>query len=131
MSSSGPIVVNIPRLPVPSTELVDHILEGIREVKGFDIAVMDLRQLRNAVADYFIICSGNSDTQVGAIADSVEHIVRKNIRERPWHSEGPRKGEWVLIDYVTVVVHVMLPRAREFYGIEELWGDAQITRYEI
>lgn len=109
--------------------MVEEVLRGIREKKGFDISVLDMRGLKNAVADFFVICSGNSDTQVGAIADSVEYEVKKNLKERAWHVEGERKGEWILVDFVTVVVHVMLPRAREFYGLEELWGDAQVTHY--
>ncbi|MBX3102165.1 MAG: ribosome silencing factor [Bacteroidetes bacterium] len=112
-----------------STTLAHEVIAAIREKKGFDIALLDLRGLRNAVCDYFIFCSGNSDTQVKALADNVEHEVRNKLREKPWQSEGNRTGEWVLLDYINVVVHVMLPRIRDYYGIEELWGDAEITRW--
>jgi ribosome-associated protein len=114
---------------VDSAALAQEVIAAIREKKGFDIALLDLRGLRHAVCDYFVFCSGNSDTQVKAIADSVESEVRTRLREKPWQSEGNRNGEWVLLDYINVVVHVMLPRIREYYSIEELWGDAEITRW--
>lgn len=107
--------------------LADAAIEGIREKKGFDIAVLDLRGLSHAVCDFFIICTGNSSTQVSALADSVEHVVRNKTGESPWHVEGHANAEWILIDFVNVVVHVFQPQARSFYGIEKLWADASVS----
>ena len=112
-------------------KIVLSVLEGIRERKGFDIAVLDLRNVKNAVADYFIICSGGSDVQVKAIADSVVNQLKEDLEERPYHVEGAKIGEWVLVDYVDVVVHVFQKAPRAFYDLESLWGDAEIKRYEI
>lgn len=98
----------------------------MQEKKAHDIAVIDLRRLPNAVADYFILCSASSDTQLDAIARSVEDEVHKITNQWPWQSEGRTNREWVLLDYVDVVVHVFLRDKRAFYALEELWGDAPI-----
>lgn len=107
--------------------LLDEIIKGIEEVKGADIKKMDLRQIDNTPCDFFIICSGNSNTQVAAIVNSVQKTVSKALHEKPFHTEGLEVAEWVLIDYVNVVVHVFQRQTREFYNIEELWGDAIST----
>jgi len=107
--------------------LLDEIIKGIEEVKGADIKKMDLRQIDNTPCDFFVICSGNSNTQVAAIVNSVQKTVSKALREKPFHTEGLEVAEWVLIDYVNVVVHVFQRQTREFYNIEELWGDAIST----
>ncbi len=107
-----------------SLSLRDLVIEGMLEKKAVDITVMDLKGVKNAVADYFIICSGNSDTQIDAISDAIEEIVYKNSSQHPWKKEGRQNKEWVLIDYVDVVAHVFNQEKREFYAIEELWGDA-------
>lgn len=114
---------------VEAETLVQTILYGIREKKGVEIAVLHLGALKNTVAEYYIICSGGSDKQCQAIADSVEDEVRKAHNEKPWHVEGASRGEWILMDYVNVVVHVFIPRAREFYQLEELWADAPTERW--
>lgn len=108
-------------------QLITAIIKGIDEVKGADIQLFDLREIENTVTEYFIICTGNSNTQVNAISSSVQKIVGKDIQEKPWHVEGEQNAEWVLIDYVNVVVHVFQKQIREFYDIESLWGDAKIT----
>jgi ribosome-associated protein len=97
------------------------------ERKAQDIVVLDLRKVKNAVADYFVICSGTSDTQLDAIADSVEEEVKKQSGEVVWHKEGKANREWILIDYVDVVAHVFKKDRRKYYDLEELWGDAQVT----
>ncbi len=107
--------------------LLDEIIKGIEEVKGADIKKMDLRQIDNTPCDFFVICSGNSNTQVAAIVNSVQKTVSKALHEKPSHTEGLEVAEWVLIDYVNVVVHVFQRQTREFYNIEELWGDAIST----
>jgi ribosome-associated protein len=120
---------NTLRVLVPEI-LADAAIEGIREKKGIDITILDLRGLTHAVCDFFIICTGNSSTQVSAIADSVEDMVRKKTGESPWHVEGNANAEWILIDFVNVVVHVFQPQARSFYGIEKLWADAGVKNYQ-
>lgn len=104
--------------------LTQQVVAGILEKKGQNIKVLDLRNIENAVCDYFIICEGNSNTQVDAIADSVEDTVKKNLNQRPYRSEGWENALWILIDYVNVVVHVFEKETRYFYNLESLWADA-------
>jgi len=113
-----------------SEQLSKVVAKGMQEMKAEDIVVMDLRSVNNAVADFFVICSGNSDTHIDAIAESVDHEVNKTDGQNPWHREGLNNKIWVLLDYVDVVVHVFNPDNREFYALESLWGDAKITRYD-
>jgi|TARA_B110000967_G_scaffold47675_1_gene48332 ribosome-associated protein len=112
---------------VSTDELIAVIIKGIDDVKGENIQLLDLRDLENTVCDYFIICSGNSNTQVNAISGSVQKVVSKEIKDKPWHIEGQGNSEWILMDYVNVVVHVFQKHVRDFYDIESLWGDAKIT----
>lgn len=107
--------------------LLANIIKGIEEVKGNDIDILDLREIETSVCDYFIICNGNSNTQVNAIVNSIQKIVSKELKDKPWHVEGTDNGEWVLMDYVNIVVHVFQKHIREYYNIEGLWGDAKIT----
>lgn len=100
------------------------------EKKAQNIVVMDLKNIKNSVADYFIICSGNSDTQVDSISTSVDQEVYKETKQNPWHKEGFQNKEWVLLDYVDVVAHVFLRDKRKFYDLESLWGDAVSTTVE-
>jgi ribosome-associated protein len=118
------------RKGVSSEILSETIVKGMQEKKATDIVVMDLRKVRNAVADFFVICSGNSDKQLDAIADSVDQEVYKALKENPWHTEGKNNKEWMLLDYIDVVVHVFRKDRREFYALERLWGDADITEIE-
>tara|TARA_R110002012_G_scaffold277793_2_gene465302 strand:- start:1172 stop:1543 length:372 start_codon:yes stop_codon:yes gene_type:complete len=113
-----------------SDDLIAHIISGIEDVKGKEINLLDLRELENTVCDYFIICEGTSNTQVNAIVSSVQKKVSKAIKDKPWHVEGENNGEWVLMDYVNVVVHVFQKNIREYYDIEGLWGDAKTTVIE-
>lgn len=111
-------------------QLITQIIRGIEEVKGKDIEILDLRDIENTVCDYFIICNGTSNTQVNAIVNSVQKSVSKTLKEKPWHVEGSDNSEWVLMDYVHVVVHVFQKHIREFYDIEGLWGDAKSVKIE-
>lgn len=111
-------------------QLITQIILGIEEVKGKDIDILDLREIENTVCDYFIICNGTSTTHVNSIVNSIEKIVHESIQEKPWHVEGSSNSEWILIDYVNVVVHVFQKHIREFYDIEGLWGDAKSVRIE-
>jgi ribosome-associated protein len=110
--------------------LNESIVIGMQEKKAEDIIVMDLKNIKGAVADYFIICSANSDTQADAIADSVEKEVFRLSSQNPWRSEGRQNKEWILLDYVDVVAHIFKKDRREFYALEELWGDAKIINIE-
>ncbi len=113
-----------------STLLSEVVIKGIQETKGHDIACLDLREISNAVCDYFIVCHGDSSTQVDAIANSVLHEVHEATGEKPWHKEGYQNSEWILLDYTNVVVHVFYKPKREFYRLEELWADAKVTNIE-
>ena len=108
--------------------LLDEIVNGIENVKGEDIQILDLKQIDNTPCDVFITCSGNSNTQVSAIVGSIQKNVSKLLKEKPFHTEGSDLAEWVLIDYVDIVVHVFQKQIREYYNIEELWGDAKTTQ---
>ena len=110
-----------------SEELSNAIIGGMEEKKASDIVVMDLREVKGAISDFFVICSGTSDTQLEAIADSVEEEVEKQAQEMPWRKEGFTNKEWILLDYVSVVAHIFKKDRRTFYALEELWGDAKIT----
>jgi ribosome-associated protein len=110
-----------------SSYLKSVVIEGMQDRKATDIVVLDLKKVKNAVADYFVICTGNSDTQLDAISDSVEEMVHKKLKQAPWHKEGKQNKEWILIDYVDVVVHVFKKEKRDFFGLEDLWGDAVLT----
>lgn len=116
--------------PVSAEILNKYIVKGIQEKKGVDIVILNLKGVNNAIAEYFIICTGTSDTQLDAIADSIEKEVAQETNENPWHKEGTENKEWILIDYVNVVVHIFKSDVRSFYGLEELWGDAGITEIE-
>ena len=110
--------------------LIDKIVEAMQDTKGEDILIFDLSKIENSVAETFVICSGNSNTQVSAIAGNIEKKVRNDLQDRPWHVEGNENALWILLDYVSVVVHIFQRETREYYDIEELWGDAQITKIE-
>jgi len=105
--------------------LSEAAILGIQELKGQNITCLDLRKIPTAVCDYFIICEGTASTQVNAIADSIRTEVKKHTGEIPFHFEGYENSQWILIDYVTVVIHVFLPETREYYNLEELWADAE------
>lgn len=113
---------------VNTDDLITVILKGIDEVKGLDVQLLDLRKIENSVCEYFIICSGTSNTHVNAITGSIQKMTSKQLKDKPWHVEGEQNSEWVLLDYINVVVHVFQKQTREFYDIEGLWGDAQITK---
>ncbi|MDX9749519.1 MAG: ribosome silencing factor [Flavobacteriales bacterium] len=107
-----------------SERLLDAIVAGIQEVKGHDIVHLDLRSVPNTVCDHFIICHGDSRTQVDAIVRSVHKFTLERAGEKPWRSEGERNSEWVLMDFVDVVVHIFHRDKRGHYALEDLWGDA-------
>ncbi len=110
-----------------ATDLVKSITKGIQEKKGQHIVIADLSHIDGAIANYFVICQGNSPTQVEAIAESVGDICRKEAGEKPVNVNGLGNNQWVAIDYVDVLVHIFMPETREFYNLENLWEDAKLT----
>jgi ribosome-associated protein len=110
-----------------SEQLVASIINGMLERKASEIVTIDLRKIPNAVCDYFVVCHAQSNTQVEAIAESVGMEVRKDLNDRPFHVEGADLAEWILLDYVDVVVHVFQEKSRRFYNLEGLWADAELT----
>src|ERR1700710_1967855 len=113
-----------------STYISELAIFGIQEKKGNEIVRLDLRNIHSSVTDYFVICHADSSTQVKAIANSIEDEIFKALQQEPWRKEGLEYGEWILLDYVNVVVHIFRTDKREFYGVEELWGDAEIKSYK-
>ena len=113
-----------------SEKLSKAIVSGMQEVKASEVVVMDLRAVKNAIADFFVICSGGSDKQVDAIADSIDKEVFRKIKENPWHTEGKNNKEWMILDYISVVAHIFRKDKRQFYSLERLWGDAEITEID-
>ena len=111
-------------------KLVEEIINGLLEKKGKRIVTLDLREIENAVTDFYVVCSGDSNTHVNALAGSVEEEVRKSLNDKPWHVEGTTNAEWVLLDYVNVVVHIFQRSTREHYNIEGLWADEVVKEYD-
>lgn len=120
----------MPKKQSNSDLLITTIISGIEDVKGKEITILDLREIENTVCNYFIICEGTSNTQVNAIVNSVQRKVSKSLKDNPWHIEGNDNAEWVLMDYVNIVVHVFQKHIRDYYDIEGLWGDAVTTTIE-
>jgi ribosome-associated protein len=115
---------------ISSEELSQLVVKGMQERKATNIVVMDMRKVKNAFTDYFVVASGSSDTQVEAIAESVDKEVWEATRNNPRSTEGKANREWILVDYYDVIVHVFKKDRREFYKLEELWGDAEFTYIE-
>lgn len=112
-----------------SSKLFKTIIQAIQEKKGENIVSLDLKKIHEAVSDFFIIVSANSTVQVKAIADHIEEEVKKQCGENPYKHEGRQAAQWILIDYVNVVVHVMQTESRKFYKLEEMWSDAQLIEH--
>ena len=104
------------------------LVEGLEDKKGKDIVIMDLRKAGTSPSDFFVVCTGTSDTHVKALCDSAYDAVKEKTGEKPRGMEGMQKGEWVLMDYTDVIVHIFLKDRRDFYSIEELWGDAEFEK---
>ena len=113
-----------------SAYISELAIHGMQENKGNDIVRLDLRNIFSSVSDYFVICHADSSTQVRAIANSVEEEIFKATQQDPWRKEGLEYSEWILLDYVDVVIHIFRTDKREFYGMEDLWGDAEIKNYK-
>lgn len=113
-----------------NSKIFKNIISGIQEKKGNKIISLDLRKIPEAVADFFIICEATNNTQLKAIADSVEFFVKQNCGESPYKHEGRQAEQWILIDYVNVVVHIMLEEPRKFYQLEEMWSDGPVMEHK-
>lgn len=112
-----------------NSKILKTIISAIQEKKGENIISLDLRKIPEAVADFFIVCEANNPTLLKAIADDVEHEVKERCGESAYKHEGRQAQQWILIDYVNVVVHIMLPEPRKFYRLEEMWSDAVTTEH--
>jgi len=113
-----------------STYISEIAIHGIQEKKGSEIVRLDLRNIHSSVADYFVVCHAESTTQVKAIALSVEQEIYKALKQEPVRKEGLQHGEWILLDYVDVIIHIFKTEKREYYGLEDLWGDAEMQFYK-
>lgn len=113
-----------------SSKIFKTIIKAIKDKKGENIVSLDLRKIPEAVADFFILCEATSQPQIRAIADQVEDEVKKQTGEHPYHHEGKENLQWVLIDYVNIVVHIMHPESRKFYKLEEMWSDAALEEHK-
>ncbi|MFQ5571979.1 MAG: ribosome silencing factor [Rhodothermales bacterium] len=111
--------------PTPARVLAAHAVEAALDKKAVDLVVLDMHEV-SGVADYFVVCTGDSDLKLKAICDAVEDRIKDTCNERPWHREGYEHRQWILLDYVDVVVHLFSPEKRAFYDLERLWGDAPI-----
>jgi len=116
--------------PYESEQLVSLILEGMENTRAKNIMVLDLQDIEHSITNYFVICHGTSRTQVEAIADAVIEKTTRNLKSKPWHKEGFENAEWILLDYVDVVVHIFKEDRRNFYQLEKLWADAIVTKHE-
>ena len=118
------------KIALESTSISELVIHGIQEKKGNDIVRLDLRNIHSSVADCFVVCHAESSTQVKAIAHSVEEEVFKALKQDPWRKEGLQNADWIILDYIDVVVHIFKTDKREFYGIEDLWGDAEMQSFK-
>lgn len=110
-----------------TNRLIKNITIGIQEKKGENIVIADLTSIENTICKFFIICQGSTPTQVSAIVDSITEVVSKNQQENPLAIDGQNNAQWVAIDYADVLVHVFLPETRQYYNLENLWADAELT----
>jgi ribosome-associated protein len=113
-----------------NSKIIKTIIAAIQEKKGQNIISLDLKKINEAVADFFIVCEASSQPQIRAVAENVEAKVREKCEEDPYHHEGYQNLQWVLIDYVNVVVHIMLPENRKFYQLEEMWSDSAAEKHD-
>jgi ribosome-associated protein len=114
---------------LPKSVFVKTIIEAMQELKGVDVTVLDLRNIHEASADYFIICHGTSSTHISGLTDRIQKNVWEILGERPYHTEGRQGKHWLLLDYFTIVVHVFDREKRDFYDIEHLWSDAVVLKF--
>ena len=109
--------------------LLKNIIDIIKDMKGINIMSLDFRKLENPICEYFVLCTGSSDTHVSAIERKIIKEIEEQLKERPWSTEGNNTSNWLLIDYANIVIHIFKKESRDFYQLEDLWGDARITTY--
>ena len=114
-----------------NSKIFKTVIKAIQDKKGENIVSLDLRKIHEAVADFFIICQASNQPQIRAITDSIEEEVKKKCGESPYHYEGKQNMHWVILDYVNIVVHIMMPEQRKFYKLEEMWSDAQLDEHNL
>ena len=110
--------------------LLENIINAIQDVKGKEIVSLDLRKIDSAICKYFVICTGTSNTHVNSIESNIKKTISRDLGEKPFHIEGNNIGEWVLMDYSDIIVHVFQEKTRAFYNIEDFWGDAKFRNYK-
>ena len=110
--------------------LLENIINAIQDVKGKEIISLDLRKIDSAICKYFVICTGTSNTHVNSIESNIKKTISRDLGEKPFHIEGNNVGEWVLMDYSDIIVHVFQEKTRAFYNIEDFWGDAKFKNYK-
>lgn len=120
---------NLKRPKLTNEEINSLIIESIQDIKGNNILLLDLRHLEESPTDFFVICEGTSNTHVKAISDNIQKELKKQFSILPNHVEGERNALWVCVDYFSTVVHIFFRETREFYDLEELWGDAKFTEF--
>ena len=108
--------------------LLETVIKEMQETKARDITILDLKKIETAICKYFVICSGNSNTHVSSISNNVKKYIAKSIKEKPWSTEGKETSEWILLDYTDIVIHVFQEETRNYYKIEDLWGDAKMRK---
>lgn len=113
----------------PAWKLAQHAVDAVLDKKARDVVLLDMRKV-SGIADYFLVCTGGSELQVRAITEAIRERLREQCGEKPWHAEGTDHNQWVVVDYVDLVVHVFLPSKREYYDLERLWGDAPMEEIE-
>ena len=118
----------IAKTDISARQLADTIVEALQDKKGGDILIMDLRKVRGAITDYFVVCTGTSDKHVQSLSDNVWEECRVKLGDKPKSTEGRQLGEWILIDYFNVLVHIFQEDQRKFYDIESLWGDGKMIK---
>jgi ribosome-associated protein len=111
-------------------KLVALIIEGIKEKKGKEIISIDISKFESSICNHFIICHGDSNTQVNAIAQWIEKFIEEQTNEKVWRKQGFENAQWVLLDYIDIVVHIFQKEARDFYNLEGLWADGKVKKIE-
>ena len=110
--------------------LLEKIITVIKDAKGMEIISLDLKKIESAICKYFIICTGTSNTHTKSIENKIRKVISKDLEEKPLHTEGNNIGEWILMDYYDIIVHVFQEQTRKFYNLENFWGDAKFTHYD-
>jgi len=118
------------KLDHKNNELLQAIIKGVKSIKGNNIVSLNFKDIENSICDFFIICSGTSNTHVKAIQENVRKKVQKSVKQKPWHIEEDDAANWILMDYSDIILHIFQEETRIFYSLEELWGDTKMISYK-